>query len=445
MSSAGLIVIGSSALKGYRAQMGAIAENIANSATPNYNRRTVVLAESPMSAATEPLSVPRANFGGSVIVGVQRANDPYLDASARLASMSYANTSARLRWLTDTETALNDDSLGVGFSLGTMYSAIEKLAASPQDPSLRTNMLYGVEQVVTAFNQSASNLKSTLDGTFSTAQGDAQLLNDALAELARINGDLLRSSENTSNLAQLLDSRDAELATITQKLNVTVSFGPNNSANISYDSQSIVQGINATGFSVTKNTDGTLNLLANGVAVSAPANGALAGTFSSATVIKDRIASLDALARQFATDMNAWHAQGLTDAGAAGGALVSIGTTAASLTMALTDPTQIAARSADGRLNGNLLNISSTRSTSGVEQGWTALVVAHGNLLNTTKQEETAARTRDENARTAREKVSGVDLDMEAADLLRIQQAYQASAKIIQAARETIDTILQVV
>jgi flagellar hook-associated protein 1 len=154
---------------------------------------------------------------------------------------------------------------------------------------------------------------------------------------------------------------------------------------------------------------------------------------------------VNTLAVQFATDINAWHAQGLTDAGAAGGPLVSVGTTAASLTMVLTNEAQIAARSADGRLNGNLLNIGTTRGASGVEQGWSALVATHANLLNTTTQQQAAAATRDENARAARENVSGVDLDTEAADLLRIQQAYQACAKVIQAARDTIDSLLAVV
>ncbi len=64
-------------------------------------------------------------------------------------------------------------------------------------------------------------------------------------------------------------------------------------------------------------------------------------------------------------------------------------------------------------------------------------------MLNTAQTEQTAAELRDQNARSAREQVSGVDLDREAADLLRVQQAYQASAKIIQAAKEVADTILR--
>ncbi|MGA1695143.1 MAG: flagellar basal body rod C-terminal domain-containing protein, partial [Burkholderiaceae bacterium] len=42
----------------------------------------------------------------------------------------------------------------------------------------------------------------------------------------------------------------------------------------------------------------------------------------------------------------------------------------------------------------------------------------------------------------ARDKVSGVSLDQEAADLIRFQQAYQASAKVMQTSSVLFDAIL---
>ena len=45
---------------------------------------------------------------------------------------------------------------------------------------------------------------------------------------------------------------------------------------------------------------------------------------------------------------------------------------------------------------------------------------------------------------SARDQVSGVSMDQEAADLIRFQQAYQASAKVLQVASEVFDSILQV-
>ena len=45
---------------------------------------------------------------------------------------------------------------------------------------------------------------------------------------------------------------------------------------------------------------------------------------------------------------------------------------------------------------------------------------------------------------TARDSGSGVDLDSEAVDLLRFQQAYQASSRVIQTARDILQTILEI-
>ena len=48
-------------------------------------------------------------------------------------------------------------------------------------------------------------------------------------------------------------------------------------------------------------------------------------------------------------------------------------------------------------------------------------------------------------AETARTNVAGVNLDEEAARLLQFQQAYQASAKFLQIAQSTFDSLLQTV
>jgi flagellar hook-associated protein FlgK len=45
---------------------------------------------------------------------------------------------------------------------------------------------------------------------------------------------------------------------------------------------------------------------------------------------------------------------------------------------------------------------------------------------------------------TAKDQISGVSLDQEAADLIRYQQAYQAAAKILQVASQLFDSVLQV-
>ncbi|WP_088184412.1 flagellar hook-associated protein FlgK [Sphingobium sp. Z007] len=441
-----LFIIGSSGTKAYRSAMAAIAENIANASTSGYARRSVTTIESGSSTSTMATYISRANFGGVQVAGINRASDPYLDASVRNTGMALGSATSRLRWLTDSENALNDTGTGIGQLMTGMFQNMEKLAASPGDTSLRVTTLDSISRVAQSFNQTGADLKAVSEGIATEGQASVATINRSLASLADINNSLLRAQPGTSAYAQLLDSRDSALQTLSENMNVTVSFGAHDSAEISFGGQTLVTGDSATSLSMAANDDGTLSLsLADGTALTAPANGTLGGLFSAADTVADRRTTVDALAAQFVTDVNAWHAQGRTDAGAAGGALLA-GTTAATLSALVTDPTQLALKSADGTLNGNLLNVSAAlRGNGSVEQNWTNLIASQATLLASTKAEYDTASSRNDQSVAAREAVSGVDLDMEAADLLRIQQAYSASAKILQIAKETIDSIMNII
>jgi len=66
-----------------------------------------------------------------------------------------------------------------------------------------------------------------------------------------------------------------------------------------------------------------------------------------------------------------------------------------------------------------------------------------GNIARQAAISQSALKVVYEQAVTARDQVSGVSLDEEAADLVRYQQAYQASAKILQVASQLFDSVLQ--
>lgn len=437
-----LLSIGASGTNAYRAALAAISENISNADTPNYARRSIRMSESAVSTSTSAYYSPGANFGGVEIAGVVRATDPYLDASARLTGNRLGSAATRAKWLNDTEAALNDTTNGVGQLMTSMFSAAETLAANPANQALRTTFLYNINEVVTAFQQTANDLQALSESVGSAGSISISAINDALTELTRVNEGLRKVESGTSAEAQLLDSRDAALSTLSNQLDVKISFGDRGTVTLQYDGVNIVQDQVAGSFAAAQNSDGTLALTLNGSAVSSPSGGTLGGLFASARVVSTRVAEVNALAVQFATDMNNWHQGGFTVSGAAGGAILSVGTTAASLQVLISDTTALATASSDGTSNGNLLNIHSIRGTTGAENGWTQIISAHGTLLTSTLSEEKAASARDQQARAARENVSGVDLDVEAAELLRMQQNYSGCAKIIQVARETFQSIL---
>lgn len=67
-----------------------------------------------------------------------------------------------------------------------------------------------------------------------------------------------------------------------------------------------------------------------------------------------------------------------------------------------------------------------------------------GNIARQATIAQSALKVVYEQAVSARDQVSGVSLDEEAADLVRYQQAYQAAAKILQVASQLFDSVLQV-
>lgn len=76
---------------------------------------------------------------------------------------------------------------------------------------------------------------------------------------------------------------------------------------------------------------------------------------------------------------------------------------------------------------------------------YSSLVSFVGSTTNQYKATSTAQQTLLQQAQTAQQSNSGVNLDEEASNLIKFQQLYQANSKVIQTASTLFDTILQIV
>ena len=100
--------------------------------------------------------------------------------------------------------------------------------------------------------------------------------------------------------------------------------------------------------------------------------------------------------------------------------------------------------------NENMLAIANLESKGVMGGGKTmsAYYIDHvndmGNIARQAAISQSALQVVYDQAVTARDEVSGVSLDQEAADLIRFQQAYQAAAKILQVASQLFDSVLAV-
>lgn len=108
----------------------------------------------------------------------------------------------------------------------------------------------------------------------------------------------------------------------------------------------------------------------------------------------------------------------------------------------------------DGNIDGtgnndNMLALAALESKSLVgNKTLGTAYIDHVNDMGNIARQATIAKVAltvvHDQAVSSRDQVSGVSLDQEAADLIRFQQAYQASAKILQVASQLFDSILQV-
>lgn len=177
-----------------------------------------------------------------------------------------------------------------------------------------------------------------------------------------------------------------------------------------------------------------------------PGGGALGGVIDGAQRLADARTSLGEMATAFVEGVNQTQAEGRDLNGNPGAPIFAVGAAPTDISMVATDPRTIAAAGVgEGtRGNANLARLESLRTSAGYEASLTGLVSANASAITARNTVAAAQSAIHDGAITARDAVSGVDLDSEAVDLLRFQQAYQASSRVISIARDTFQSILDI-
>ncbi len=439
-----LLSIGRSALQVNSRALEVVGSNIANAENPDYVRRSLNVGDTTLYGSTNPIYANYTGVGGVSVNGLVRASDQFLEAATRQTGANRVRSEVMVQWLDQSEIALANNQSDVGSQLTELFGGAEELSAVPFEPALRGQFLSDIEDTVARFNQSASNLSATTTLMNGAAAQEASELNSALAELAQVNEKLRPTQPGTSQQVALLDQRDAALTVITEKLDVEISFGDNGLVDISRAGTSLVAYDSVSPIVFVANAGGAFDIEIGGAIQPPPTNGTLGGLHRAQFDIAAVSTNLDALAVQFADELNDWQANGRTDAGAIGAAVVSHGGTAASLSATGLMIDDLALASPAGIANGNILAFVDLRTPGGTEQQYEGLVVGQARNLLSARSESEAATAFDLATRESRDRVSVVDLDREAADLIRLQQSYEASARIIQVARETVQSVLAI-
>ncbi|MDR6114042.1 MULTISPECIES: flagellar hook-associated protein FlgK [unclassified Sphingomonas] len=445
-----LLSIGASGVRAYQTALTAVGENIANVATDGYSRRTVTTQEVSPAAG---LSANKVSAGsGVVVLGIARSTDVYATAAVRSATSDLSRTQTGATWLSRIESTLTGDQ--VQTRLTSFFTAARTLASDPSSNALRATMLEAARSTASAFsatNAAFDQVQSDFDGQ---ARQAAQDLSSLAVSLVRVNDGLGRTQAGTAAAAQLTDQRDQILTKMSALADITSTTDSLGRATVRLGDRAgpVLAAPDVTG-SVTyqRGTDGSVSFK---VAVQGelhdfiPTGGSMAGMLDGAERINATRGAFNQVAKDFVNTVNTLQAGGQDVNGQQGAKMFALTDGTANMSLLLTSGSGIAAASngAGSRNADNLTLLEQARSNTSTGNFETRLTQIVTGNATTLKQRQTVAEAQtaiSDGAKATLSAASGVTLDSEAVTLMRFQQAYSASSRVIQAARDTFQSILE--
>lgn len=440
-----LLTIATSGTRAARSALDVTAQNIANAATQGYVRRTLDVEE--VSGSSGLMQSNGISLSGVRVSGINRNVDMFRQAEVRRTSSASSHSATELAALENIESAV--EQAGTYEMLVEFEASLQSLSADTTNASLRAATLASANTMANSFNIASTSLDAVRDGLHFEAEASVEQVNLLGAELARVNQRIGRSGVYTSDRATLLDQRDSLLESLSEATDISAEFASDGSVEVRLGGASgeiFVQGDASATLSMTAAADDTVSFDVNGAAITI-SGGSLSGQQSALVAINDAHARLDDIANSIATTVNDAQSNGVDADGNVGQAMFS-GSDAASISLAFNDGSGIAtapAGSAAGSADqSNLTALVNAFETDGHAANTNALLFDISANVSARTITSEALDAIASSARIALDQQSGVDLDEEAANLVRFQQAFQASARAMQVASDIFDTLLGV-
>lgn len=438
-----LLSIATSGAKAARLALDVTAQNIANASSEGYVRRTLRLEELASSGGVGRIG--DVSLSGVRLDRVVRNADLFRQAEVRRTGADAARGQAEVAGLENVQTAVEQSN--VYPSIVKFEASLQQLASDPVDPSLRSAVIEAARTMTRTMNIAATSLDAAGSGMrFEAADGVAQV-NQLATELARVNTRLARASDASSDQTALLDQRDMLLERMSEFADVSTTIAADHTVEVRLGGSAgpaIVTGNSAASLAMTTAANGTITFAVSASAVSL-SGGALAGKAQALIKLADVRNRLDNLATSLITTVNTAQTGGAALDGSAGTPLLA-GSDAASMGLVFEDGRRIATApagaGANSRDSANLTAMRSALATADPAGAMDALIFDISGTVAGRTVTRDALDTIAGNARIALSAQAGVNLDTEATNLIRYQQAFQASGKAIQIAANLFDTLL---
>ncbi|OAN82621.1 flagellar hook-associated protein FlgK [Erythrobacter sp. EhN03] len=438
-----LLSIAASGARAARSALDVTAQNIANASSDGYVRRSLRIEE--VSASGGAGRIGDISLSGARVAEIRRNADAFLQGEVRRTSGDLQRANVELSGLQNMESALEQS--GVFTAIVEFEAVLQQLSSDPVDPSRRAAVVAEASTLANKFNITASGFDAVGDGLRFDAEAEVNDANIIGAELARVNLRLTRAGSGSSDRAALLDQRDQLLERLGGFSSLTTSFAADGTVAVSLGSnppRSFVQGGTAGTLTSATAADGTLSFAVDGQAMT-PGSGSLEGASLALTELASLRQRLDTVAAGIADTVNNAQAAGVALDGTQGQPIFA-GTTAGTLRVVMTGgaglATAPAGAAAGSRDDSNLNALRQSLTALDPAQQLNSVLFDVSSKVAGRAVTQSALDTIATSARISLEQQSGVDLDTEAANLIRFQQAFQASGRAMQAASDIFDTLL---
>ncbi|RLA21188.1 MAG: flagellar hook-associated protein FlgK [Gammaproteobacteria bacterium] len=464
--SSGLLGVATSGLLAFQRSLTTTSHNIANVNTDGYSRQRV-------DFGTRPAQATGAGFIGKGVdvTAINRAYDDFLTLQVRSSTSSHSELNGYYQLASQVDNFIANENTGMSAALQDFFNAVQEVADDPTSIPARQVMLSEANILTDRFNALNSRFTALQSQVNKGTEGAVAEINNLAASIADLNAKIVvaygASGGNAPN--DLLDQRDFLITQLSEKVDVSTVSQQDGAINVFIgNGQTLVMATTAAQLSTQPNaTDPTqLDVMfsiggAGLVNISQNLTGGeLGGTMRFRNeILTPATTALDDIAAQLATDFNTQHALGWDLNGAAGGNLFTVPPAVTSgyartMSVLITDPAEIAAsgvNTAGGAVgnNQNVLALADLQSaktmlagTASFHDAYSRIVADVGSKTHAAGVNQAAQKGLLDHAVSARDSLSGVNLDEEAANLLKFQQAYQASAQVISVSNSLFETLL---
>jgi len=463
--------------------------NIANVNTPGYSRQRQVLE------AARPVSAAEGSIGAGVEqTSIERITDGFIDRQLVRETASLASLDAQAGALSHVDSLLGEQqNEGLSAALSRLYRAFSDLASAtdPGAPSERAGVISSASSLISTFRRADAQLRDLQRGQDRAIAGLVPEINGIATRIAQLNGDIARA-RGVSTPNDLLDRRDQLVRELAEKIDVsTFERSDGQLVVLVAGGVPLVDGVRTATLEARPDAsnpfDATFSRIfftdgGSDFEITQDIGGGQLGGLLRArdTISADAIRGLDALAYNLANTVNGQHRQGfgLTDAVQRDFFAQPVGIEDTARNLALASDlagsggaNRIAAGGSLGSTgtalpgdNENALLLAALEHTAAATyqigdalppsaaSGPVASVIdlASAMLADLGQQARLIEQARDQQVRvvetleTRRDEISGVSLDEEVTDLVRLQAAFQANARVISAVNQLLEELVSI-